>query len=44
MEEDNLNHLQAELCGLALANIYMNQLKCLAKEKILKLPGELFNN
>ena len=40
--DSNLDHLQAELCGLTLANIYMERLNDLAKENAVKLPGMSF--
>ena len=39
-EEDNLDLLQAELCGLTVASIYMDQMKELAKSKAIQLPGK----
>ena len=39
-EDENLEHLQAELCGLTLATIYLDQFKDYVRGFALKLPSK----
>ena len=39
-KDENLEHLQAELCGLTLATIYLDQFKNYTRGFAIKLPSK----